>query len=922
MATCARPGCNNELKTGRVYCSTSCAAQVRELRKKSIDRLSEKLEAGIGQDASKLVVDEVGRYLMEGQVPAALTEGVTYGQWVLNFDGTQDYRPDDRLSYDKIDLMLKNGSVIFAMMMKMAQIMRVFSEGRYKVESPDEELRQVADAALKFILFKTAHDFCWSAFAYGTSFQEEVWERKSKYALGLSKSKAAGTEFMVPKVPNSVHPKTVNHIRRDEKGRFNGFAQQKSVFATDSQFNIVDRDAALVIPLNERFRNLWGESFLTAIYPLWIWYEIVLRTMARYLERQAMPVTVGRAPMRGTVNVNGKTEPVGAMDLILSVATNVAKSNAVAIPSDRDPETKEYLFDLDYLVSAERGGEFIKALEFLGQEMIKAGLSADRSLTQSSGGVGSYNIGEVHAEASATTALMIELQFLFYLNKYFMPGFSLYNRGNNGPPIWIRTQSIDMQERQLLMQLVGVAGNSTGGQEFFDMVDFRTMGDMSNIPILSETDVKKRVEERQQQSLDNQEAQQKMMMKFADVSKPAIPTKKPEQQQNKFEEAVAAFYKLEHIPWILGPSDIETLRLHGLITDEQYQLFNPIHDGLGRFASRSGGGGASGDTKSGLVNSQERKKVINQARGGGGFLATTGKILGLTALGAVGLAVIGSIPVEAQEPPEIDPDLINRIKEAEKSGELDTSSWPKANSPEELQRQVTEMLGASGITDIPADLKIVVDDSRLPAGTGGAYFGDTNTYVIRSSYLAKIGDGDPNAYWATIHEIAHSAQETQAEGNNNGFLINIDDEDGSFRGYFEGQNDLATAITISRAYGQPMTQETASNMSAELARENTGIGFASVVGYPEETRTWAGIATAWEQRTGEDAIDFTVRSHNEGLHTSWQRENVMFELFPERMSEYDNGWPPPSVVAGWLATDYDVDPNQAFSEMLDEALSG
>lgn len=354
---------------------------------------------------------------------------------------------------------------------------------------------------------------------------------------------------------------------------------------------------------------------------------------------------------------------------------------------------------------------------------------------------------------------------------------------------------------------------------------------------------------------------------------------------------------------------------------EQYQLFNPFHDNLGRFASRSGGGGASGDTKSGLVNSQERKAVINQARSKGGFLKTTGQVLGLATLGAVGLAVIGSIPVEAEEQPEIDPDLINRIKEAEKAGKLDTSNWPKAGSPEELQRQVTEMLKAGGITDIPADLKIVVDDSLLPPGTGGAYLSHINTYVIRSSYLAKIGDGDPNAYWATIHEIAHSAQETQAEGNSNGFLVNIDDKDGSFRGYFEGQNDLVTAITISRAYGQPMTHETTSNMSAQLALDKTGIGFASTVGYPEETRTWAGIATAWEQKTGENAIGFVTRAHDEGLHTDWQRQNVMWELFPERMGDYDKGWPPPTVVAGWLATDYDVDTNQAFSEMLEDALN-
>lgn len=967
MATCARPGCDNELKTGRTYCSTSCAAQVREAGKKSIHRLSETLEAGIGQQASRLVVDEVGRYLMEGQVPAVLTEGVTYGQWVLNFDGTQDYRPDDRLSFDKIELMLKNGSVIFAMMMKLAQIVSVFSEGRYKVECPDKEIEEVAMASLKYIMPKMAYDFCYSALAFGTSFQEETWEWRSKYELGLSKSRSAGTMFQVPKVPNSVHPKTINHIIRDSKGKFDGFAQQKQVWSTKGQFNIVNRDAALVIPYNEHFRNLWGESFLTAVYPLWIWYEIVLRTMARYLERQAMPVTVGRAPMRGTVNVNGKTEPVGAMDLILSVATNVAKSNAVAIPSDRDPETKEYLFDISYLVSAERGGEFIKALEFLGQEMIKAGLSADRSLTQSSGGVGSYNIGEVHAEASAMSALMIELQLLFYLNRYFMPGYSLYNRGVGGPPIWLRTQSIDQRDRQLLMSLVSVAGNSTGGQEFFDMIDFRTMGNTSNIPILSEADVKKRVEERQQQSLDNQEAQQKMMMKFADVSKPAIPSKKPAEQENKFEQAMAAFYKLEHMPWILGPGDIETLRLHGLITDEQYQLFNPFHDGLGRFASRRGGGGA-GNSKSrqqGVVEKSTTNKLnesVNLPQGVS-LKRIAGTTLKLGAYGTVGLVILSaltsksttSIEIPADfdydlpddeidnrpklsmdealsiidpynfDPSELDKysmldedrlklkDMIQRVQSGQVEAmhnQLNLSQMPSFDNINAAKAWIQDQYAAKGLP-VPPDVPILLDKGLF------YYPGQYKIGFTADGLAAFDGISDDADIWYThalAHEMGHSLQDGgnyENTGRHGLFGLGaawkweLRDENG---------NPTNTALFM-EGRGELLARLALSSYEV-----NAGPGSRQ---FTKTTATAAGIAVAGAAQQGVGVVDYISQTNRYYTSANQMSEYVLYQLFPNQMQSYmdmdgSKDFPSDSEIQTWLQDSYGINSNQAFEDLMNE----
>jgi len=558
--TCLR--CGKSLNRGKKYCSRDCSNKHKvELQNQQISvrshvprELEQAVKSYLPDDQANLVLSEMAIELEQRpiQFPIRLEQS-SLRDIVLSMEGSRDMRPGSRLRYDIIDQMIRSGPVMFAIEMKRAQVTRVFSKGRYKVVSPDKELAEVATAALDLILPKMANDFTWSAFAYGTSFQEEVWEWKSKYQLGLSKSKAASTEFLVPKVPASVNPRSVAHIRR-EKGsqRFDGFAQRRSDGILQDLIN-VDARSALVIPLNERFGNLWGESFLKTLYLSWLWYEIVFRTMFRYMERMAMPVTVGRAPSRATVTIEGSTTPVRAMDLALTLAGNVAKSNAVAIPSDRD-EQGNYLWDLGYL-SADGGrvDMFLSVLEFLSNDMIKSALFGENTVTRPSGGVGSYNQAQIHAEASAWTTEMLAILFLHYINLYFMPDFSLYNRGENGPPIYMVTQAIDQQEREMLMKILNTAGSSDEGKIFFEMLDWRRMAETGNIPVLKESEVTKRRQDRFDDNMERQKKQQEVMKEFAKENEPPQNNngqQPPSNPQVKQED-------IDRLPLILGPSELE-----------------------------------------------------------------------------------------------------------------------------------------------------------------------------------------------------------------------------------------------------------------------------------------------------------------------------------------------------------------------------
>lgn len=983
---CLRPECDNELNKGAKYCSPKCAAVDRKrikAEKESESRLGAvpmsmqvKLKDQFGDDA-QVVIDEVSTMLAEttGSVPLPIA-GTTYGDWTLSI-GDTELRPGTELSYDVIDRMLRSGPVMFAMEMKRAQIVRVFAEGRYRAVSPDLELGEVATAALKLIMEKMADDLTYSTFAYGSAFMEEVWEWKTKYELGLTE-KPDNAKFLVPKLPNNVKPDTVEKINRTENGRkFDGFTQKANQYGDDAV--VVGAQQALVVPINEHFRNLFGRSFLHTLYPIWLWYEIILRAMARYMERMAVPVAVGKAPSRGLVEVEGKTTPVKAMDMALALAGSAAKSNAIAIPSDKD-ENGNPLWELDYLTAAQRAQPFIAVLEYLGQEMLRAALSADRSLTQQSGGVGSQNIGEVHARASAMTSEMILGQILHYLNLYFMPGFSLYNRGKNGPPIWLKTQPIDLTERELVMKMLNTAGNSPASQEFMAAIDWRGMAETSNIPLLSPEETEELKKRLNEESLAKLKQQNELMatlkkaeagnMDGNDGNDGKDPNKAPDKKQGKkqddFGKKNDSNKQLQQIidgivdgnlriSLTLGPDEAETLHELGAMDDETFQLFNPFHDRMGRFSSGKGGGGRGGAKTT-------RKATIDKARSKpGSIIKTTGKVLGLGGLGLVGLMVVGAALSGSGEAEMSGMgDEESRKEEAEKvQQKIDelTQDWPKFASGDDGVNFAINKLRSEGF-DIPTDIQVDTSGAGLRAGWGGMYLYDENKLVLRASIVDGIAEGDPASIHILMHELAHANQEFAGEHSdlgNDSEMISDPDWRNKFTPLYEGQNDLVTAIQMSDIYNKPMDQSDIidlSNRYADLKREKrakeSGVyiqgdaGSLSEVGYQDEAETWAAIATIGAEKTGTTPTQYLKDAHSYGFSQN-ESHQVLVNIFPEEMR--NNGYynerketvggvlgiggkevihverkfPTQRELRQWMSNHGYVDPKLAYNQMLEEA---
>lgn len=915
------------------------------------------IKSKLGDDAST-VLDEVQNIIMLEQTsPPMVDNGRTYGDWnipLLSINGLGDYRPGSSLPLHIIEQMLKSAPVRFALEMKRAQIVSIFRNKRsWKIQSPDRELAEIVTANLMNILPKMSLDFSFSSLAYGVSFQEIIWEYRSKYELGISDSKyQSNKKFVVAKIPNSVNPTTVLYIKRTEDGHFNGFVQQSKVI-TGSEINI-PRDASLIIPYDEKFRNLWGESLLKPMYPIWYWYEVVLRSMVKYMERTGTPVTLVKAPSRINIIKPGTKKKVDSMSWGMEIASNVARSNAAVIPSDTDDQGRP-LWDLSYLNSTEKSQPFMDILELLTQMILRAGLSADRALMQSSGGVGSYNIGELHQQATALHNEVILIQWLHCINSYFLPLYSLYNRGRNGPPIWIETQGLDPTDRNNLTTLLGVAQNMDSFKNAGYRIDWETLLETNNIPLLSEADgdaIKKKQEE---ENLSKQENMLNVQSKFNSPS----PTKQSDGSlKANLPNKVATDKKVDS-------------SVNAEDTEEVIKLFNPYHDKSdGRFSSKRGGSSIGVSINTAEVTSD----IVNKAASGsvvGSIVKTTGAVLGIGGVGVVGLAVIGAAN-NASDKEARRKELEKKIATTQQSLDAMTSNWPKSSTKEEAVDTAINELKKIGLTEIPDDL--VVNFSTPPsAGAIGEYRPDTNTLYVDPTLEKGLLAGDPATFDVLLHELAHSEQEF---AGNTGDIWGNDSEivgdRSAFRDYFEGQNDLVTKLANSQLHNQELDSFTTADLSKEynsqqreldsyenaLSSLDASGGTSSIrvgiisggqeissIGYPSQTEFYAGLAAAYEEKTGISAKDFLLEAHKYGFSQNEMHQDLV-DVFPDEMkangyykevttktggvlgiggkttTKVERSWPSQGEVRVWMSNHGYKDPEKALKQMLKEAANG
>lgn len=520
---CSRPECGNFLRTGKYYCSTGCAALDRGRKKAENQKLSRDAQRLIPTEVVSLMVGNLG----EGAYPVMEEMAITLAEKEVRIPPLMSYkteagdaepheygilrteraehRPTDLLGYDKIDDMLRNGQVIFGLAMKKAWLQSVFRNDRsWDIDCKDEKVADAVRGIMRYVLQRHGSEFL-ESMAYGSYFGEKIWDYLPANFWGMdSDEKLYGYRSI-----RAIHPKSIDKFLYRGRGKhFDGFVQ-KSSSLTNPRGIRVSVDLALVLTYQKRFRNLWGQPALDPTYPFWFWYEIALRSFLRYLERMGTPVAKCEAPSKGQIKQPDGTS-MSTMKYAFLVAGNVAKSNAVAIPSDTDPDTGQKLWSLDYLVDDKRGQQFVQAIEMLGTLILRSLIIADRAIAQGDGETGSYAAAGKHFAVTMLHNEEILSQHVNQMNEYVIPQLVMYNFGARARRAFMVTEGLDPEEKARLFTLLSTMGNQAG-QTTMDWIDWKSIFAVENIPVLDKEDY----EALQEEKMKKQEETMSMQQKFS-----------------------------------------------------------------------------------------------------------------------------------------------------------------------------------------------------------------------------------------------------------------------------------------------------------------------------------------------------------------------------------------------------------------------
>lgn len=186
---------------------------------------------------------------------------------------------------------------------------------------------------------------------------------------------------------------------------------------------------SLWYPLKMENGNYYGTKLLKPAFTSWF-FSILLHLWAnRYYERFGEPVPVGRANYDDQVTVNG--EPMSGRDAMAEMLYNLRSRSVVVLPSDRDPVTKEYDYDMQYLESQMRGADFERYLSRLDEEMSLSIFTP--VLLFRTADVGSYNLGVSHMQIFLWMLNALAGDLKEYIDKFVVRRLKEFNFGVNAP---------------------------------------------------------------------------------------------------------------------------------------------------------------------------------------------------------------------------------------------------------------------------------------------------------------------------------------------------------------------------------------------------------------------------------------------------------------------------------------------------------
>lgn len=545
---CARDGCENELKTGKKYCSTQCAnlarsekvaerkeatasveTSIKMMRSGAIpDALENFLIKKLGHSGCAAMLAEMERQWQSGDFVRASSQqdgiyGADYGRypyWLPTGEAPNmprksknppesspiephtplmkraggyltDTRRDSKIPFLDIDRMMSLGPCLLASRLKQGPILRTLASPRkWRVRSPDNKLAQIARADLQRFFLMHGRDML-TSIPYGAAFGSVMWHKVRADEIGEFEGIGKSSTWWTIDKADWAHPSTINEILRYEKTRqFAGFTHKRALETSDV---VIAPPSALLITHDKRFGDLWGTSIFNAGYDFAVWYERVMIAFLRFLDEDANKKIMVKGPSNGSTTYLG--QKIRNVDYALMLGESVRRTGVFTVPSECDINTNNPLWEVSYLKSDAVGTQFIEALRYLATEILRASVIGDSSVTQNSE-FGSRANSTIHQQVTQIDNHLAFVDLISHINEHVAPRYGMFNRNYNNPPaVVVEAEVLDFVEQDILMRLVATMGNFKLGEGTpGDMVDWETVLNSMQIPVLSEAKRKEMLE--------------------------------------------------------------------------------------------------------------------------------------------------------------------------------------------------------------------------------------------------------------------------------------------------------------------------------------------------------------------------------------------------------------------------------------------
>lgn len=211
---------------------------------------------------------------------------------------------------------------------------------------------------------------------------------------------------------------------------YDGFIQG---YASNS--NPIPVENTLWYPLLMENGNYYGKKLLSSAFMPW-YFSILMHLFSnRYFERFGEPTPVGRAPFDTDIDV-GEGKLVSGKKAMTDILMGLRSRGVVVLPNDRDPVSKEFDYEIEYLESQMRGVDFERYLNRLDEE-ISLSIFTPVLLLRTSD-VGSYNLGVGHMQMYMWMLNALAGDLKEYIDNYVVDRLRLFNAGPNAAPCkWV-----------------------------------------------------------------------------------------------------------------------------------------------------------------------------------------------------------------------------------------------------------------------------------------------------------------------------------------------------------------------------------------------------------------------------------------------------------------------------------------------------